>query len=139
MTDTTPTSDSVRDKLIDLRMNKDWLKANEGQYTRDDWWQFCADESTMTLVEVLEFVESQLQAYKASVEKAYGGCHNCYGKGYATVIEYASGWDTDQDIGSPGGKVHFRQNPIRYCKCDRGRQLEKLMEALQGTTHEEEK
>lgn len=58
-------------------------------------------------------------------EKAYGGCRNCFGKGYSTVIEYASGYDTDQDIGSPGGKVHYRKPDIRFCTCDRGKQLEK--------------
>lgn len=60
--------------------------------------------------------------------KAYGGCTKCYGKGYATVIEYASGFDTDTDIGSPGGKVSYRKPPIRYCTCDRGKQLERIQQ-----------
>jgi hypothetical protein len=71
--------------------------------------------------------KAKLQAIISQEAKAYGGCRLCYGKGYATVVEYASGYDTDQDIGSPGGKVHFRQPSIRYCRCGRGKQLEAVV------------
>lgn len=32
-------------------------------------------------------IAEQVQQMVAEAEKAYGGCHNCYGKGYATVID----------------------------------------------------
>lgn len=73
----------------------------------------------------MEAVLAWHQKEVKETEKAYGGCRNCFGKGYSTVIEYASGYDTDQDIGSPGGKVHYRKPDIRFCTCDRGKQLEK--------------
>lgn len=60
----------------------------------------------------------------AQIEKAYGGCHNCYGKGYATVNDAWHGYDTDQDIGSPGGYVSGGdRNAMKFCSCDRGEQL----------------
>ena len=63
------------------------------------------------------------------VEKAYGGCHDCYGKGYATVNDRWHGNDTDTDIGSPGGYVSGgNPNAMKFCKCDRGKQLEQLIE-----------
>lgn len=47
------------------------------------------------------------------LDKAYGGCHNCYGKGYATGNEFASG---------RGAK--WRVSNMRYCTCERGKQLQ---------------
>lgn len=61
--------------------------------------------------------------------KAYGGCTNCYGKGYATVIDFMRGVDTDTDIGGTGESVHYRNSPMRYCTCPRGVQLQELTEA----------
>jgi hypothetical protein len=61
-------------------------------------------------------------------EAAYGGCHNCYGKGYATVNDRWAGYDTDQDIGSPGGYVSGGDaNAMKFCTCDRGRQLKAMV------------
>lgn len=63
------------------------------------------------------------------IEKAYGGCHNCYGKGYATVNDRWHGHDTDMDIGSAGGYVTGgNANAMKFCKCDRGEQLAALKE-----------
>lgn len=69
-----------------------------------------------------------LQALLTKVEKAYGGCGYCFGKGYATVNGRWAGYDADQDIGSPGGKVQGGQ-PIemKFCSCDRGKQLKGLV------------
>jgi hypothetical protein len=59
--------------------------------------------------------------------KAYGGCTNCYGKGYATYSSAHIAADTDQDIGSPGGHINIPFEEIRFCLCSRGRQLKKVM------------
>jgi hypothetical protein len=54
--------------------------------------------------------------------KAFGGCTNCYGKGYATTIDFSGG---SGDF--PGDPEFFKQNPImRFCDCGRGHQLKKL-------------
>lgn len=68
-------------------------------------------------------IQTLIAKKQLEAEKAYGGCRKCYGKGYSTVIEYASGFDTDQDIGSNRGKIKYQKPIIRYCTCDRGKQL----------------
>lgn len=67
------------------------------------------------LVAIETYVLKKVQ----ETEKAYGGCHNCYGKGYATKQDFVSG----------GGKK-WRARPIVYCKCDRGLQLERVIAQL---------
>lgn len=73
--------------------------------------------------------KAALQAREHRLIKAYGGCTNCYGKGYATVNGQWSGTDTDQDIGSSGGRVSGG-NPfeMKFCTCARGKQLKTLIE-----------
>jgi hypothetical protein len=62
----------------------------------------------------LHFVYKMVDHYSA----AFGGCTDCYGKGYATVREVASGHDEYT------GQEYNEQLPlIRFCKCDRGMQL----------------
>lgn len=49
--------------------------------------------------------------------KAYGGCTNCYGKGYATVKVQAGNY-----------RVGFWElPPMKFCSCSRGKQLKKLL------------
>lgn len=74
-----------------------------------------------------DLIARERQKAVEETAKAYGGCTNCYGKGYSTVIQYATGYDTDTDIGSPGGKIHFRQDPIKLCACERGEQLKRVL------------
>lgn len=70
---------------------------------------------------------------RADEAKAFGGCRICYGKGYATYKTSAGGYATDGDIGGPEGP--FRQDlpvEMRYCECDRGKQLKKLIGEIRG-------
>ena len=55
--------------------------------------------------------EAYLKGY-VEAEKAYGGCHFCYGKGYSSVV-YGDGKVT-----------------IHPCNCYRGKQLEKLLKEV---------
>lgn len=65
----------------------------------------------------------------SNAEKAYGACHNCYGKGYSTFNDRRVGTDTDTDIGSPGGYIAVgNANAMKFCACDRGKQLENLID-----------
>lgn|ERR1700743_1514308 len=65
------------------------------------------------------------------VEKAYGGCHNCYGKGYATELQQPGGTATDGDIDGPEGPWKGQQHiEIHYCSCSRGSDLLKLTEHI---------
>lgn len=81
----------------------------------------------------LEDLKDHIAAERADVEKAYGGCHNCYGKGYASVNNRWSGNDTDTDIGSPGGHVSGgNPNAMKFCDCARGQKLKKRFTSQQG-------
>lgn len=66
--------------------------------------------------ELQDLIKPYAQKKYQEAEKAYGGCHNCYGKGYATQSSSARGrgisWDTSGPV---------------FCGCDRGEQLETLM------------
>lgn len=48
--------------------------------------------------------------------KAFGGCTLCYGKGYATV-----------DALWVGGGLMQKAASIRFCECDRGKQLQEII------------
>lgn len=58
-------------------------------------------------------------------EKAFGGCTNCYGKGYSTVKVQAGGEDE-----FTGESISYELEPIVPCKCDRGKQIEKILERI---------
>lgn len=58
---------SIEEQLTKLKMNPRWWEANKHQYTLEDWWRFCADESTMTLGEVAALIQSERR--KAAIEE----------------------------------------------------------------------
>jgi hypothetical protein len=65
----------------------------------------------------------------AITEKAYGGCHNCYGKGYSTGAElYAA-----------KGAKWGNHNKMKFCTCDRGQQLETQVAQLRSRLGQGEK
>lgn len=84
-------------------------------------------------------IQRLFAAERQEIEKAYGGCHNCYGKGYATVKSQIIGYGTDGDIGGYEGK-YKRDNPVQmnYCDCERGIQLEALNSAAITNTRVQE-
>lgn len=49
--------------------------------------------------------------------KAYGACTNCYGKGYSTV----------RHSETYRGATHNMRTEMKFCNCDRGEQLARLM------------
>lgn len=73
--------------------------------------------STTCVIEKASDIERLFAAHLQAAEKAYGGCHNCYGKGYATRQAFGN------------GRTDIPQDPMVYCKCDRGKQLEKQVQA----------
>lgn len=54
--------------------------------------------------------------------KAYGGCINCFGKGYSTHMQNEIG---AEDFGGDGYEVGPRIH-ITFCRCSRGKQLRVL-------------
>ena len=58
----------------------------------------------------------QLQKAREETEKAYGGCHYCYGKGYGTQT---AAWV---------GRGYYKKLPtMTFRTCERGKQLEQLL------------
>lgn len=62
-------------------------------------------------------VDELLKATVDELKKAYGGCTDCYGKGYATTKVQAG-----------HRRATWELDPIRPCTCDRGKQIKRLME-----------
>lgn len=66
-------------------------------------------------------LKNLIQQRDVDLEKAYGGCHKCYGKGYSTVIE-------GTEVMNHNYHYHtvrpYKQ--VKYCSCDRGKQLAEL-------------
>lgn len=64
-------------------------------------------------------VMSLIKSRDQRIALAYGGCTNCYGKGYATYSgEYSA------------RGMKWPDKPIKYCDCERGKQLEKVNERI---------
>lgn len=59
-------------------------------------------------------------------EKAFGGCKKCYGKGYSTYRHGLSSGD-DSDLGVKSRDFEPKIRMI-FCECDRGKQLEALID-----------
>lgn len=71
-----------------------------------------------------EFLKAHDKRLLEEVEKAYGGCHKCYGKGYSTV---RYGYSTAPDF--HGDKEIVEPPKTRYepCSCERGKQIAELL------------
>lgn len=94
-----------------------------------EWIRDCG----LDVRDVEAFVDRELMPLLEEIAqetgKAYGGCHNCYGKGYASVNNSWHGHDTDGDIGSPGKYITGGdRNAMKFCTCERGQELERRFE-----------
>jgi hypothetical protein len=73
------------------------------------------------------------ESAKAETEKAFGGCKNCYGKGYATVRYGYEGYD---DFAHEGYVDPIKTN-IHPCKCSRGEEIEKILSSAKAEGYKE--
>lgn len=64
-------------------------------------------------------IQSELQAQREELEKAYGGCHKCYGKGYASYLGKFR-----------GGRMEWPDLSMKFCDCGRGKQLSEYVNQL---------
>lgn len=71
------------------------------------------------------FIAAHERQLLENIEKAYGGCHKCYGKGYATVRDGTIGYS---DFGGEGFKTPITTK-MKFCSCERGTQLSALIQA----------
>lgn len=75
--------------------------------------------------ELAYFIQNKIDKAVKKTQKAFGGCLNCYGKGYYTYRQGLRG------SGDFEGEKDF-QDPIithvGYCSCSRGTQLQELVQ-----------
>lgn len=85
-------------------------------------------DDSMSFVDVtlMRDLEQFIQLTIEETEKAYGGCHKCFGKGYATQI---LGTTTSSDFPDyePVKRHTKMKTHMNFCTCDRGKQLETLL------------
>ena len=82
-----------------------------GQYTSLGALSIASDWLRNTL-------HQELHKAREETEKAYGGCHYCYGKGYGTQT---ASWV---------GRGYYKKLPtMKFCTCERGKQLEQLLQS----------
>lgn len=67
----------------------------------------------------------ELTKARQETAKAFGGCMACYGKGYATAIE--------STLSRFGHRTH---NNIKFCSCERGKQLKAHLKREAGGNHD---
>ena len=72
-------------------------------------------------------IASAVEVARAEERKAFGGCTNCYGKGYHTTIDHQRGRG-ESDFGTGDVVVSYTPSIYRPCSCDRGVQFKKVME-----------
>lgn len=111
-------------KITDIYV--DHLVIEDGEACIDKWG--AEKEIEALLIKTNYSTNSNSSAVRNSriteLEKAYGGCHKCYGKGYST---YRHGTSVSADFEGEVGFVTPFETHMMFCSCDRGMQLEKLV------------
>lgn len=75
--------------------------------------------------EIVKVIKSFLAEEIDTLKTSFGGCENCYGKGYGTQTFFAVG-----SADFYGDKEYKTKLPTMvFCECERGKQLEKLIKA----------
>lgn len=114
--------EQLSELVLKFRNNGYWddalleLEPHNREFVDSTSWAGELHWEAMQRLHVAEIL-NLIQTSNKEIETAYGGCHKCYGKGYATTIDY-----------STGGRMTTKNPIMRYCTCERGEQLEKLNE-----------
>jgi len=69
------------------------------------------------LTKAQQAIDSLLASEIEKTVKAFGGCRKCYGKGYST-------WRHGETY---RGSTKNLRNDIKYCTCERGKQLQEVI------------
>jgi len=70
-------------------------------------------------ISIENMVKQYAEHIRKQTEKAFGGCTNCYGKGYSTTKEFCTGRNYREE-----------KNPVHPCDCDRGKQIAEIIRPL---------
>ncbi len=107
------------------------MLTNLEQREREIYKAFLKKQGVISMPDgIFEFIMFRIAAIKSEITKAFGGCTDCYGKGYATTRETISG-------GHGRSAIHFVVEPMRFCKCDRGTQLKAHTERREAELRED--
>lgn len=86
------------------------------------------DDDCLSSGDVAECVDMAVKHFLTTrtneLEKAFGGCKKCYGKGYSTV---RYGYKISADFEGQKDHIIPDKTNINYCSCDRGKQLEQVV------------
>lgn len=110
------TKAKLKEKIEALNVDFGYAVGNLGEDCTND-----------TVEKLLSLFDSYFTQEVERAEKAYGGCHKCYGKGYSTEAHAEIAF---ADFGDELGGASSRKTEglrMNFCACDRGRQLEKLV------------
>jgi len=111
-------------KALELRVKKTLQERDRIAYTRG------RSDEAKTCEGCKRDRDKAIRIAREEERKAFGGCTKCYGKGYSTVID-----STTYHADFPGDKTHsIPNNPMRFCSCDRGDQLQTLTTPLEEPT-----
>lgn len=81
----------------------------------ETYHDICAEYPSTADPRVFDWIEKTIAKNREEEAKAFGGCRNCYGKGYGT-----------QTLNYSARRFSKRAPTVVFCKCSRGRQLEEL-------------
>jgi len=122
-----------QDKDLPPNIKREIIGLETPQEIIDELFKKTGFEHTLKLVPqsqrelFLSELENHLKSlWQKETEKAFGGCKNCYGKGYATITMYAIGRNYQQ-----------KMPEMKFCSCERGKELEKRFEKMRQEVSEE--
>jgi len=98
----------IKDEL----KRQDGIKNNWQTRFRKLWSSINKENQHLTTERIEDLIEELL----AEQKKAYGGCDKCYGKGYATNIDFMS-----------GRGIHYQSPYYLPCDCNRGEQIREML------------
>lgn len=110
---------STREEEIDNILSSDIRKEERGEYEVKITYNHTPQMRTL----LLSLWDKAYEMGAMETKKAFGGCDNCFGKGYATVKRMAR---TVEDFGGEKERT-WELDPIIPCSCDRGTQIKKIL------------
>ena len=107
---TTSSERELREKI------RNAMECDDAEHLKDPTGEACYE---CQVSKVMHLINEQVAAAVEKTDKAYGGCHICYGKGYATVNDRWAGTDEWTGKRYETGS----RNAMKFCSCERGKQL----------------
>lgn len=114
---------------FEKHMKSSFKYAKKVEFAVDTIWLFNEDFRDDFEFDLKNFLLQELER----AEKAYGGCHHCFGKGYRTKLDfktYHADFEGDRTITEKGDYY------IPCLDCDRGKQIKEMIERVRREERE---